>query len=107
IMRKEVARLFPHYTPEQQRPQAERESAAIIAFTSAIGAYGGFFIPKAFGTSISMTGNAQGASWAFVVFYVLCLGATWFYYTRKRGMHHEIERSRAESGPPPAAAQAQ
>lgn len=92
IMRKEVARLFPNWSAEQQRPQAERESAAIIAFTSAIGAYGGFFIPKAFGTSIDLTGNAQAALWAFIAFYLLCLAMTWFFYTRKGGMLYEIER---------------
>ncbi len=46
IMRKEVARLEPQLSPEDRRRQSDRESAAIIAFTSAIGAYGGFFIPK-------------------------------------------------------------
>lgn len=107
IMRKEVARLFPGYDADQQRSQAERESAAIIAFTSAIGAYGGFFIPKAFGSSISITGNAQAALWAFVIFYIFCLAVTWFYYTRKGGMLHDIERNKTAGGPSPAAAQAE
>src|SRR5690625_5692757 len=77
IMRKDVARIFSGQNAEQQRQQAERESAAIIAFTSAVGAYGGFFIPKAFGTSIGLTGNAQAALWAFIAFYALCLFITW------------------------------
>lgn len=108
IMRKEVARIFPHFDANQQRPQAERESAAIIAFSSAIGAYGGFFIPKAFGTSIGLTGNAQAALWAFVAFYALCLAITWFYYTRKGGMLYDIERRQATADPasPPGQAQA-
>ena len=33
--------------------QADKESAAIIGFTSAIAAYGAFFIPKSYGTSIA------------------------------------------------------
>src|SRR5690625_1045284 len=103
IMRKEVGRIFSHLSPEQQRPQAERESAAIIAFTSAIGAYGGFFIPKAFGTSIGLTGNAQAALWAFIAFYALCLAITWFYYTRKGGMLYEIERKKVTPAAPPSA----
>lgn len=108
IMRKEVARIFPHFDANQQRPQAERESAAIIAFSSAIGAYGGFFIPKAFGTSIGLTGNAQAALWAFVAFYALCLVITWFYYTRKGGMLYDIERRQTTADPasPPGQAQA-
>ena len=36
------------------RGRSGMEFAAIIAFTSAIGAYGGFFIPKAYGSSIAI-----------------------------------------------------
>ena len=43
-----------------------------------------FFIPKAFGTSLSLSGNANVALYGFILFYVLCLGITWFYYTRKK-----------------------
>jgi len=63
--------------------QAERESAAIIAFTSAIAAYGAFFIPKAYGTSISLTGSPELALYAFMTFYALCVAVTWVYYTRR------------------------
>ncbi len=103
IMRKEVARIFSGQNADQQRQQAERESAAIIAFTSAVGAYGGFFIPKAFGTSIGLTGNAQAALWAFIAFYALCLFITWFYYTRKGGMLYAIERQKTDSADSPVA----
>ncbi|UFS67857.1 MFS transporter [Paracoccus denitrificans] len=98
IMRKEVARLEPQLSPEDRRRQSDRESAAIIAFTSAIGAYGGFFIPKAYGSSIALTGSALGALWAFLGFYVLCLAVTWVFYTRPGGLLHDIERGRASSG---------
>jgi NNP family nitrate/nitrite transporter-like MFS transporter len=83
IMRQEIARLMPELDDEAKLKQAERESAAIIAFTSAIAAYGAFFIPKAFGTSISMTGGADAALAGFLVFYVTCVLTTWFFYTRK------------------------
>src|SRR5699024_9892526 len=56
IMRKETSRLAPHLGVVEQQRRSERESAAIIAFTSAIGGYGGFFIPKAYGSSIALTG---------------------------------------------------
>ncbi|MFD2442000.1 MFS transporter [Paracoccus kondratievae] len=98
IMRKEVARLEPQLSPDERRRQSDRESAAIIAFTSAIGAYGGFFIPKAYGSSIALTGSVLGALWAFLGFYVLCLAVTWVFYTRPGGLLHDIERGRAESG---------
>ena len=97
IMRKEVARLAPDQSAVDQRRQSERESAAIIAFTSAIGGYGGFFIPKAYGTSISMTGAPLAALWAFLGFYVICLLVTWLVYTRRGGLLYEVERTRLPS----------
>ena len=101
IMAREVPRLMPDLGAPGQRRQAERESAAIIAFTSAIAAYGAFFIPKAYGTSIAMTGSAVTALWGFMIFYAICLAITWAFYTRPGGLLHDAER-RA----PDAAAQA-
>ena len=83
IMRKEVERLMPGLDREQSIHEADKESAAIIGFTSAIGAYGAFFIPKAFGTSITLTGTPVGALYLFVAFYALCLAVTWWFYVRK------------------------
>src|SRR6185312_11086973 len=59
IMRAEMPRLEPGANPAVQQKQAEMESAAIIGFTSAVAAYGAFFIPKAYGTSIALTGGTQ------------------------------------------------
>ena len=73
-----------------------------IGFTSAVAAYGAFFIPKAYGTSISMTGGPSMALWGFMGFYVTCVAITWFFYTRRGGLLHDIERRRSL---PPAAAQ--
>ncbi len=83
IMRQEVPRLNPGLNEAAMLKQSEMESAAIIAFTSAIAAYGAFFIPKAYGTSIAMTGGPAAALWAFAGFYVLCLAITWIFYSRK------------------------
>ncbi|MFP3942581.1 MAG: nitrate/nitrite transporter, partial [Alphaproteobacteria bacterium] len=63
IMRKEMPRLMPQLGAEEKVRQAEKESAAIIGFTSAIAAYGAFFIPKAYGTSITVMGGPEGALW--------------------------------------------
>ncbi|MEX2481256.1 MAG: MFS transporter [Gammaproteobacteria bacterium] len=92
IMGHEIPRLMPGLEPVARRRQAERESAAIIAFTSAIAAYGAFFIPKAYGTSIAITGGPVAALWCFLGFYVLCLTLTWVYYTRPKGLLHTLER---------------
>ena len=94
IMGREVPRLMPGLDQTATRRQTERESAAIIAFTSAIGAYGGFFIPKAYGSSLALTGSPVGALYLFGAFYVLCLVLTWAYYTRRGGLLHDIERGR-------------
>ncbi len=102
IMGREIPRLMPELDREAARKQAERESAAIVAFTSAIAAFGAFFIPKAYGTSIAMTGGPVTALWAFLAFYVLCLVLTWAYYTRSGGLLHDIERGRAPAGAQPA-----
>jgi NNP family nitrate/nitrite transporter-like MFS transporter len=83
IMRGEVKRLLPRLDAEASTRQAEKESAAIIGFTSAIGAYGAFFIPKAFGTSIALTGGPVGALYLFIGFYLVCMGVTYAYYIQK------------------------
>ena len=83
IMRQEVRRLMPELDESNFIRQAERESAAIIAFTSAIAAYGAFFIPKAYGSSIALTSGPESALYLFMAFYAVCLGVTIYYYSRK------------------------
>jgi len=92
IMRKELARLMPKADANARLRQAEKESAAITGFTSAIAAFGAFFIPKAYGTSIGLTGGAEAALWGFFIFYVTCLLITWGFYTRRGGLLYDIER---------------
>lgn len=64
---------------------ARRESAAAIGFISAIGACGGYLIPRSFGASIRATGSPETALLGFLGFYVTCLVLTWFFYVRKTG----------------------
>ena len=99
IMRKEVARLEPRMTGPERIRQSDKEAAAIIGFTSAIAAYGAFFIPKSFGTSIAITGGAAAALYAFLAFYLSCIAITWWFYTRPGALLYDIER-----GGPPAPA---
>lgn len=63
-----------------------RDSSAAIGFISAIGAFGGFFINRGFGTSIAATGGAGAAMAAFATFYVICIALTWFCYLRTVGV---------------------
>lgn len=60
-----------------------KEAAAVLGFSGAVGAYGGFFIPKTFGTSIDLTGTPHGALFVFIAFYVSCLLVTWWWYSRR------------------------
>jgi NNP family nitrate/nitrite transporter-like MFS transporter len=83
IIRKEVERLMPGLEDSERIRHAEKESAAIIGFTSAIGAYGAFFIPKTFGTSIAVTGEPLAALYLFIGFYLMCIAITWLCYIRK------------------------
>lgn len=91
IMRKEMARLEPGMHAADRIRQSDKESAAIIGFTSAVAAYGAFFIPKSFGTSIALTGGAEAALYGFLAFYLSCIALTWWVYTRPGGLLFDIE----------------
>ncbi|MDR3474940.1 MAG: MFS transporter [Devosia sp.] len=94
IMGKELDRLRPDMAAGDRSRQAERESAAVVGFTSAIAAFGAFFIPYAYGSSIQLTGTASAALWGFAIFYLSCAVLTWWVYSRRGGVLHDIERGR-------------
>jgi len=86
--------IFLHERTEAVRGQGEaahrqavidasKESAAVLGFSGAIGAYGGFFIPRSFGTSLEMTGDVHAALYSFIAFYVSCVLVTWWFYARR------------------------
>ncbi len=60
-----------------------KEAAAVLGFSSAIAAYGAFFIPKSFGTSIAATGSPELALYGFIGFYASCIVITWLFYSRR------------------------
>ncbi|MBO1074684.1 nitrate/nitrite transporter [Roseomonas marmotae] len=92
IMGKDIVRLMPDANPAEQKLHAEKESAAIIGFTGGIAAYGAFFIPKSYGSSIAMTGGPEAALWGFFAFYLVCIAVTWGVYTRRGGLLYDLER---------------
>ncbi|GAB3934515.1 MFS transporter [Kribbella albertanoniae] len=65
--------------------RAKREAAACIGIASAIGAYGGFLVPRGFAMSTSNFGSLVPALYVFCGFYVICLAVTYFCYLRKGG----------------------
>ncbi len=62
---------------------ASIESAAALGFIGAIGACGGYLIPRGFGASIAATGGPHLALEIYLGFYATCLVLTWWYYLRK------------------------
>jgi MFS transporter, NNP family, nitrate/nitrite transporter len=62
------------------------ESGAALGFIGAIGACGGYFIPRGFGASIAATGGTHLALEIYLVFYATCLALTWWFYLRRSAM---------------------
>jgi len=86
IFRRHHLRAAEGQGPEAERRALEvarRESAAVLGFTSAIGACGGYLIPRSFGASIHATGNAEAALLGFLGFYMTCIAMTWWFYARR------------------------
>jgi NNP family nitrate/nitrite transporter-like MFS transporter len=77
------ARALGKENHSQIQLESNRESAAVLGFISAFAAYGGFFIPKAYGTSFQLTGGVNAAFTGFLVFYITCIIMTWWFFSRK------------------------
>jgi MFS transporter, NNP family, nitrate/nitrite transporter len=74
----------PQPSAQDRAAKAGRvEAAAVLGLASAIGAYGGFFIPKGYGTAIALTGSPAAALQIFIVFYLSCIAVTWWHYSRR------------------------
>jgi NNP family nitrate/nitrite transporter-like MFS transporter len=67
----------------QARKDAAKESAAVIGFSSAVAAYGAFFIPRAFGISMKSNGSPSWAFVGFIAVYLSCIAITWWVYARR------------------------
>jgi NNP family nitrate/nitrite transporter-like MFS transporter len=67
----------------QATREGNTEGAATLGFTGAMAAYGGFFIPKSYGTSIAITGGPEAALYVFFTFYLVCIAITWWHYARR------------------------
>ena len=66
------------------------ESGAALGFIGAIGACGGYLIPRGFGASIAATGTPHLALEIYLTFYAACLALTWWYYLRKSVLSPDI-----------------
>jgi len=73
------------------------EAAAALGFIGAVGACGGYLIPRGFGASIAVTGGPHLALAVFLTFYVTCIWLTWWYYLRTRFLTERLPTSLAEA----------
>ena len=62
---------------------ARREAAAAIGIISAIGAYGGFLVPRTYGWSTEAYGSIVPALYVYVGLYAVMLAVTWVFYLRR------------------------
>jgi NNP family nitrate/nitrite transporter-like MFS transporter len=62
---------------------ASIESGAALGFIGAVGACGGYLIPRGFGASIAVTGGPHLALEIYLAFYATCLALTWWFYLRR------------------------
>jgi len=75
------ARLHAGVAGESGR-LASLEAAAALGVTSGVAAFGGFFIPKAYGTAVALSGDTRPALALFLVFYLSCIAVAWWFYAR-------------------------
>ncbi|HET6959147.1 MAG TPA: MFS transporter [Vicinamibacterales bacterium] len=83
LREREVADPTDQAALEQARRTGSTEGAATLGWSSAVAAFGGFFIPIAYGFSIKTTGSPLGALVFFSVFYLSCVVGTWRWYARR------------------------
>jgi NNP family nitrate/nitrite transporter-like MFS transporter len=76
-------RMIPAIFHAAEGVEGRTAAAAVIGLASAIGALGGFLIPRGFGISIAQTGSINTALLVFLAVYALCVAATWWFYLRR------------------------
>jgi NNP family nitrate/nitrite transporter-like MFS transporter len=62
--------------------RARAEAAAAIGIIAAIGAYGGFFVPRTYAWASAQYGSIVPALYVYVGVYAVMLAVTWFFYLR-------------------------
>ncbi|WP_295801351.1 MFS transporter [uncultured Microbulbifer sp.] len=62
----------------------KEQAGPVLGWTSAVAAYGAFYIPKVFGEQIKAT-TPEYALAGFAIFYGVCLLINYWYYLRKNG----------------------
>jgi NNP family nitrate/nitrite transporter-like MFS transporter len=66
---------------------SKEQSGPVLGWTSAIAAYGAFYIPKVFGEQIKAT-TPEAALYGFAAFYGVCIVINWWFYLRPKAEFH-------------------
>ncbi|MBN9327752.1 MAG: MFS transporter [Cellulomonas sp. 73-145] len=73
---------FGATTPDETAV-ARKAAAGCIGIAGAVGAFGGFLIPRGFALSHTLAGSLEPALWTFVAVYALLGVTTWAVYRRR------------------------
>ena len=65
----------------------KEQAGPILGWTSAVAAYGAFYIPKVFGEQIKAT-TPELALYGFAAFYGICMFINWWFYLREGAEFH-------------------
>lgn len=65
----------------------KEQAGPVLGWTSAVAAYGAFYIPKVFGEQIKAT-TPELALYGFASFYGVCILINWWFYLRKDAEFH-------------------
>lgn len=61
---------------------ARKKAAGCLGIAGAVGALGGFLVPRAFAMSTNHTGGIEAALWGVIACYALLIALTWAVYAR-------------------------
>jgi MFS transporter, NNP family, nitrate/nitrite transporter len=73
----------PEEVHEEAAERGLKEGATVLGFAGAIAAYGGFIVPRAYGSAIDATGGPHAALVGFIIFYATRIAITWYFYARR------------------------
>ena len=65
----------------------KEQAGPVLGWTSAVAAYGAFYIPKVFGEQIKAT-TPEIALYGFAAFYGVCIFINWWFYLRANAEFH-------------------
>lgn len=78
-----IPAVFRAGVSPERLPIARKTAAGCIGIAGAVGAYGGFFIPRGFAMAKAQYGSLVPALWVFIVAYLLMALTTYAVYARR------------------------